>query len=113
PAVDSVDVQLLIDNSLDILVPSSERAQRPPLAFEWSRGDQLRAEHGYALFVTVRDGPWQQSLLYDAGLGRETVLHNMAVLGTDPRDARAVVLSHGHADHHGGLEGIAKRLGRS
>jgi 7,8-dihydropterin-6-yl-methyl-4-(beta-D-ribofuranosyl)aminobenzene 5'-phosphate synthase len=27
-------------------------------------------------------------------------------------DVRTVVLSHGHADHHGGLEGIVARVGR-
>jgi 7,8-dihydropterin-6-yl-methyl-4-(beta-D-ribofuranosyl)aminobenzene 5'-phosphate synthase len=34
----------------------------------------------------------------------------MDVLGLDPRDYRAIVLSHGHADHHGGLEGLYARV---
>ncbi len=51
-------------------------------------------------------------MLYDTGLGRETVLHNMDVLGVQTTDLRAVVLSHGHVDHHSGLEGMFRRLGR-
>jgi 7,8-dihydropterin-6-yl-methyl-4-(beta-D-ribofuranosyl)aminobenzene 5'-phosphate synthase len=80
--------------------------------YEWTEREQLRAEHGYALLVTVtRDGR-SHSILYDAGLGRDTLTHNLDVLGIAPGDLRAVALSHGHADHHGGLEGIVRRLGR-
>lgn len=45
------------------------------------------------------------------GLGA-TLLYNMDALELRPSELRAVVLSHGHADHHGGLEGILRRLGR-
>jgi 7,8-dihydropterin-6-yl-methyl-4-(beta-D-ribofuranosyl)aminobenzene 5'-phosphate synthase len=37
----------------------------------------------------------------------------MDVLEVRANDLRAVVLSHGHADHHGGLEGMFQRIGRS
>jgi 7,8-dihydropterin-6-yl-methyl-4-(beta-D-ribofuranosyl)aminobenzene 5'-phosphate synthase len=110
--VDSADVTILVDNYSDVLLPSTEIAQRPPLVWDWSDREQLRAEHGYALLLTTwRDGH-RASLLYDAGLGRDTVQHNMDVLEIRPTDLRAVVLSHGHADHHGGLEGLLKRIGR-
>jgi 7,8-dihydropterin-6-yl-methyl-4-(beta-D-ribofuranosyl)aminobenzene 5'-phosphate synthase len=36
----------------------------------------------------------------------------MDVLGVQLHDVRAVALSHGHADHHGGLEGMFRRVGR-
>ena len=52
----------------------------------------------------------RQSILYDAGLGRDTVTHNADVLGLRLGDICSVVLSHGHADHHGGLEGLFRRL---
>jgi 7,8-dihydropterin-6-yl-methyl-4-(beta-D-ribofuranosyl)aminobenzene 5'-phosphate synthase len=110
--VDAVDVTIVVDNVIDILVASTELAQRPPLAWDWSEGEQLRAEHGYALWVTIERGGRRDTLLYDAGLGRETAAHNLAVLGYDLKDVRAVVFSHGHADHHTGLEGITRQLGR-
>lgn len=110
--VDFADVTILVDNFIDILLPSDEVAHRAPLYYNWSEREQLIAEHGYSLLLTVQREGRTESVLYDAGLGRKTVLHNMDVLEVQANDLRAVVLSHGHADHHGGLEGMFQRIGR-
>ena len=110
--VDVADVTILVDNSLDILLPSDEVAQRAPMYYDWSDREQLIAEHGYSLLLTVVREGRSESVLYDAGLGRKTVLHNMDVLEVKATDLRVVILSHGHADHHGGLEGMFQRIGR-
>jgi len=110
--VDAADVTILVDNSIDILLPSNETAHRAPLAYDWSEREQLIAEHGYSLLLTVQRKGRTESILYDAGLGRNTVLHNMDILEVQAKDLRAFILSHGHADHHGGLEGIFQRVGR-
>jgi len=47
--IDAADVTILVDNSIDILLPSTETAQRPPLAWDWSEREQLIAAHGYSL----------------------------------------------------------------
>ena len=73
--VDVADVTILIDNSLDILLPSDQIAQRAPLHYDWSDREQLIAEHCYSLLLTVARGGRSESVLYDAGLGRRTVLH--------------------------------------
>jgi 7,8-dihydropterin-6-yl-methyl-4-(beta-D-ribofuranosyl)aminobenzene 5'-phosphate synthase len=110
--VDFADVTILVDNFIDILLPSDKVAHRAPLSYNWSEREQLIAEHGYSLLLTVQREGHTESVLYDAGLGRKTVLHNMDVLEVQANDLRAVVLSHGHADHHGGLEGMFHRIGR-
>jgi 7,8-dihydropterin-6-yl-methyl-4-(beta-D-ribofuranosyl)aminobenzene 5'-phosphate synthase len=111
--VDAVDVIIVVDNSVDILLPSTEVIRRAPLGWDWYRGDKLIAEHGFSLLVTAYTGNQAETLLFDAGLGRETAIRNLDVLGIRANDLRAVVLSHGHLDHHGGLEGIVRRMGRS
>ncbi len=111
--VDAVDVTIVVDNSVDILLPSTERVRRASLVWDWSEGDQLIAEHGLSFLVTVTENGRTDSLLFDAGLGRQTALHNMDVLGIRPQGLRAVVLSHGHVDHHGGMEGLFQRIGRA
>lgn len=110
--VDSADVTILDDNYSDMLLAGSEVAQRPPIRWDLFTREPLRAEHGYAALLTVQRDGRSASILYDAGLGRETVLHNMDTLGLSVGDLRAVALSHGHADHHGGLEGMFRRIGR-
>ncbi len=110
--VDAVDVTIVVDNFLDVLMPSTEMVRRAPLVWDWAERDTLVAEHGYSLLVTLRKGDRTESLLFDAGLGSKTAIHNLDVLGIRINDLRAVALSHGHADHHGGLDGIFRRIGR-
>ena len=112
-AVDSVDVTVVMDNGIDILAAPTEYSARPPWRWDWSEGDQLRGEHGYSLLVSVTRAGDTEHILYDAGLSRDGTIHNLDVLGVDPTVLRAVVLSHGHADHHGGLEGLFGRVGSS
>ncbi|MGC2288712.1 MAG: MBL fold metallo-hydrolase [Thermoplasmata archaeon] len=110
--VDSVDVTLLDDNSIDALLPSDDRARRPPMARDWFSKPQLLAEHGFSALLTVRRDGKETTVLYDAGLRPETVAHNLDILGVSLKDLDAIVLSHGHGDHHGGLEGLIRRVGR-
>jgi 7,8-dihydropterin-6-yl-methyl-4-(beta-D-ribofuranosyl)aminobenzene 5'-phosphate synthase len=111
--VDEAEVLILVDNSIDIYLTGSEGVRRAPTPENvWYREEHLRCEHGIAMLLTVKTPNGRASILYDAGMGRDTVLHNLDVLEIRPGDLRAIVLSHGHADHHGGLEGIVRRLGR-
>src|SRR5713226_6821940 len=104
--VDAVEVTILADNFVDVLAAPTEVAGRPARQWDFFDREALRAEHGYSLLVTVERDGRRESILYDAGVGRDTVLHNMDVLELRPDELRAIVLSHGHADHHGGLAGI-------
>jgi 7,8-dihydropterin-6-yl-methyl-4-(beta-D-ribofuranosyl)aminobenzene 5'-phosphate synthase len=108
--VDGVDVTIVIDNYIDVLMAGSEGVDRY-LVQDLADRDQLVAEHGFSALVTVRSGDGQSSILYDAGLTPAALTRNLAILDVPVKELRAVVISHGHADHHGGLEGLFRRRG--
>ena len=62
----------------------------------------LRTAWGFACLVEAGG----QTLLFDTGGDSPTLLGNMAKLGLDPQAIDAVVLSHIHGDHTGGLAGL-------
>lgn len=66
----------------------------------------LLGEHGFACLIDCRAG----RILFDSGRG-ETLLPNLKVLGVDPASIEAIVLSHGHDDHTGGLLPLLKTIG--
>lgn len=60
--------------------------------------ERLTSEWGFAALVEYKD----TVLLFDTG-GSATLMDNMHTLGIDPKTIQAVVLSHEHGDHIGGL----------
>lgn len=112
--VDRLEVTIVVDQSVDILLAPGGPAIRPPIVVgEWSERDQLRAEHGYALLVQTTIGGDTHTVVYDAGLSPGTFLWNCDVLEIHPDTVEAILLSHGHVDHHGGLEQVFRRFGRA
>ena len=108
---DSVEILTLVDNTIDMMLAGTPKAKRFPLRPDAVTQEVLIAEHGFATMATVRSRDATDSLLFDAGLSKHGLVHNMDVMGIQPKDFRAVVLSHGHADHAQGLMGLIDRLG--
>jgi 7,8-dihydropterin-6-yl-methyl-4-(beta-D-ribofuranosyl)aminobenzene 5'-phosphate synthase len=121
PAVDEVRITLVMDNSLDLLIPSSEIAQRflfspqglhkfqaQPGLFD---GPLPYAEHGYSALISVKSQGKAGTVLFDTGASKQGILWNMDAMEIDPIDIQAIILSHGHPDHALGLPGFIERLG--
>jgi 7,8-dihydropterin-6-yl-methyl-4-(beta-D-ribofuranosyl)aminobenzene 5'-phosphate synthase len=118
--VDEVVITTLVDNVFDSLLAEDARTSRASLwvgraaAGQFESGSTavgLRAEHGFSALVTVRRGARVTTLLFDTGLSPDAMVVNADRLGVDLAAVQAVVLSHGHCDHAGGLAGLAGRHG--
>lgn len=107
--VDRLEFLVLIDNTTDPLssVPSS-------VGLEWknlikagmrqmSGGCLCCANHGLSIVVTAYRGEARHTVLFDAGPVDFAVGYNASRLGVTFSDVDAVMLSHGHWDHAGGL----------
>ena len=68
---------------------------------------RLRTAWGFSCLIEYRG----QVILFDTGGDSPTLLANMAMLGIDPSEIEAVVLSHIHGDHTGGLSGLLPMAG--
>jgi len=107
---DAVEITTVLDNTCDMLLPSSATVRRASLGERLGR-TALRAEHGFAAAVKVTGAGTSESILFDAGLSRDGLMHNLDVLELKPKEMHAIALSHGHADHTNGLGGMLRRLG--
>jgi 7,8-dihydropterin-6-yl-methyl-4-(beta-D-ribofuranosyl)aminobenzene 5'-phosphate synthase len=119
--VDEIVITTVVDNVYDALLPGDGRVARSPFSVGLATAPQfesgsttvgLLAEHGFSALVSVRRGRTTTTLLFDTGLSPDAMVTNADRLGLDLPGVQAVILSHGHFDHAGGLAGLAGRRGR-
>lgn len=107
--VDSAEVMILVDNVTDNL-SSTPKFVETELSRLARRGVGLVAgdclccaAHGLSCLVTLRRGSETRTLLFDTGPEEEVFARNVQRLGADLGKVGAIVLSHGHWDHGGGM----------
>lgn len=108
-AVDSLEVHVIVDNATDSLssVPSHVESEFSYLKRRGMRVLSGRclccANHGLSCLITARRGASTHTLLFDTGPEADTFDRNADRLGLDLEAIEAIVLSHGHWDHAGGM----------
>jgi 7,8-dihydropterin-6-yl-methyl-4-(beta-D-ribofuranosyl)aminobenzene 5'-phosphate synthase len=111
PELDRVAVRIVIDSYQFAVAPSRKLPNLDVQHFGWGLSDKpprktLVSEFGLAMHVESRRGNETRNILIDFGFTPEALLNNASLLGVDPVAIDALVLSHGHQDHFGGLVGF-------
>ena len=110
PALQAVTVEILVDNFFDVFEPS-----RPGIVERVIPGrlqKPLVAAHGLAYLITLNQQGQLTRILMDAANDPLPLFNNLEALDHNLEEIDAVVVSHGHPDHYGGLfDFLAKRIG--
>jgi 7,8-dihydropterin-6-yl-methyl-4-(beta-D-ribofuranosyl)aminobenzene 5'-phosphate synthase len=107
--VDRVEIHILVDNATDSL---SSVPKHVETEFSYLHRKGMRvlsgkciccASHGLSCLITAHHSGSNRTLLFDSGPEADTFERNTRQLSIDLSAVEAVVLSHGHWDHAGGL----------
>jgi 7,8-dihydropterin-6-yl-methyl-4-(beta-D-ribofuranosyl)aminobenzene 5'-phosphate synthase len=112
PQVDRLTITTVVDNYVftwagsqklkDVTVERFGSSIRPGVL----PGQTLAAEFGLSLHAESRRGDEVRNILMDFAFTPGALNNNMGMLDLDPARLDALVLSHGHIDHYGGLVGL-------
>lgn len=112
PTVDAVAIRVITDSSYDTPRPGTNKWVKVKRSGIYSSRDFRKALHnewGLALAIESSAGGKPRRFLLDSGYTPEALLNNMEVIGVDGTQMDALVLSHGHYDHFGGLVGFLEK----
>ncbi|HEX4621515.1 MAG TPA: MBL fold metallo-hydrolase, partial [Myxococcaceae bacterium] len=71
--------------------------------------DTLLAEFGLSVLAVSTRAAETRRVLVDFGYTPRVLANNLMMLGIDPKQLDASVLSHGHLDHYGGYPGLFEK----
>jgi len=112
--LDKLEIMTLQDNYIDVAAfDGTEVVQRAMPLKDGEIKNSILAEHGFSAVVTATVDGAARSILFDFGFSPQGAAFNADALGLDLSSIEAMVLSHGHMDHFGGLPALVEKVGKA
>jgi metal-dependent hydrolase (beta-lactamase superfamily II) len=103
-------MRVLIDSSHDIFMRPGQVSGVAHQAPGNPRGRDFRQilhnQWGLSLFLESQRASEQRTIMLDFGYSPDALINNIEVIRVDPSKVEALIVSHGHFDHFGGLQGF-------
>jgi 7,8-dihydropterin-6-yl-methyl-4-(beta-D-ribofuranosyl)aminobenzene 5'-phosphate synthase len=115
PEVDEVSVRVVVDSYQFAVAASKKIGSVDVQHFGWGLSNDkppsrtLISEFGLSMHAESKRGSEIGNLLMDFGFTAEALNNNVQLLAVDPAELDALVLSHGHYDHFGGVVGFLQQ----
>ena len=110
PTIDRLTMRVLMDQAHDIFMRGSTVngvVHEPP--GPGRSADARNVFHnqwGLSLFLETQRDREQRAVMLDFGYTASALINNIGLMNVDPSKLQALVVSHGHIDHYGGLIGF-------
>jgi 7,8-dihydropterin-6-yl-methyl-4-(beta-D-ribofuranosyl)aminobenzene 5'-phosphate synthase len=109
---DRLEILTLQDNYIDVAaMDGTEMVHRAMPLKDGEIKNSILAEHGFSALVSVNSGGETRQVLFDFGFSEQGAASNVDALNADLSGVEALILSHGHMDHFGGLKSLVERIG--
>jgi 7,8-dihydropterin-6-yl-methyl-4-(beta-D-ribofuranosyl)aminobenzene 5'-phosphate synthase len=112
PEVDAVSVRVVVDSYQFAVAESTKIGSVEIQHFGWGLSRDkppsrtLISEFGLSMHAESKRGGETGNLLMDFGFTAQALNNNIGLLAIEPAELDALVLSHGHYDHFGGVVGF-------
>jgi 7,8-dihydropterin-6-yl-methyl-4-(beta-D-ribofuranosyl)aminobenzene 5'-phosphate synthase len=113
PTIDKLSIRVLIDQQHDQFLRGSTVNgvvhEGPGPGRSADARNVLHNQWGLSLFLESERDQEQRTILLDFGYTSAALINNMGLMKADPSKIQALIVSHGHVDHYGGLIGFLEK----
>src|SRR5689334_10082625 len=110
PTIDKLIIRVLIDQSHDSFLQGSTVKgvvhEGPGRGRSADARNVFHNQWGLSLLLESQRGQETRAILLDFGYTAAALVNNIGLMNVDPSKIQALIVSHGHIDHYGGLIGF-------
>ena len=108
PVVDKLSIKVLVDSTQNLFLRpgtvNGVSVQPTPVSAGFP--NVIHTQWGLSLWLESQRGNEPRTLMLDYGYTPDVLINNMGIMGVDVKKIDALIISHGHFDHYGGLLGF-------